>query len=291
MYGKVLTLFMTGWCKSDSGVRQGCPLSPLLFNIYVRQLGMNVAHCKHGFRYLMVKKDEVNVGESQAGFLYADDVYPIASNEEEKQKKFDSISGCISEYSKKVILKSQKWYVCMELNNGVKKERRCNFGGREIVEVKYYNYLGVTVNACLNGGLKTMEERMVYVNGVLGMVKYAAVRSGSKCVVGRESMAVNKIVYGCGALAWYQHECDYLKVRQNGMGGWLWDVGNVRNKLIRGETGWSTFEEREAKAMVKLLLRVVFEENLMSEIGRACWLKQNENQDGGHGAGIAIWDN
>ena len=57
------------------------------------------------------------------------------------------------------------------------------------------------------------------------------------------------------------------------MGRWLWDVGNVRNELIRGETGWSTFEEREAKAMVKLMLRVVFEENLVSEIGRACLIE------------------
>ena len=40
------------------------------------------------------------------------------------------------------------------------------------------------------------------------------------------------------------------------MGWWLWDVGNVRNELIRGETGWSTFEEREAKSMVKWMLKV-----------------------------------
>ena len=54
------------------------------------------------------------------------------------------------------------------------------------------------------------------------------------------------------------------------MGRWLWDVGNVRNELIRGERGWSNFEERDAKAMVKWMVRVVFEENMVSEIGRAC---------------------
>ena len=48
---------------------------------------------------------------------------------------------------------------------------------------------------------------------------------------------------------------------------------NVRNELIRGETGWSTFEEREAKVMVEWMLRVVVEENLMSEIGRACLIE------------------
>ena len=32
----------TGWCMSGSGVKQGRSLSPLLFNIYDRELGMNV---------------------------------------------------------------------------------------------------------------------------------------------------------------------------------------------------------------------------------------------------------
>ena len=54
-----LESIMTAWCKSDSGERQGSPLSPLLFNIYVRELGMNVAQCKQDFKYLMVNKDGV----------------------------------------------------------------------------------------------------------------------------------------------------------------------------------------------------------------------------------------
>ena len=133
--------------------------------------------------------------------------------------------------------------------NGATEESSWNFGGCEIGEVEEYKYLGVTVKAGLNGGFKSMGDRMVDdANGVLGMVKYAAARSGSKYVVGREgwkSMVVNRLMYGCGALVWHLHECDDLEIRQNGMGRWLWDVGNVRNELIRGETGWSTFEERE----------------------------------------------
>ena len=73
--------------------------------------------------------------------------------------------------------------------------------------------MGVTVKAGLNGGFKSMGDRMVDANGVLGMVKYAAARSGSKYVVGREgwkSMVVNRLMYGCGALVWYQHESTEL---------------------------------------------------------------------------------
>ena len=88
------------------------------------------------------------------------------------------------------------------------------------------------MKAGLNGSFKSMGNRMVDANGVLGMVKYASARSGSKYVGGREgwkSMVVNKLMYRCGELVWYQHECDDLEIRQNGMGRWLWDDGNVRN--------------------------------------------------------------
>ena len=39
---------------------------------------MNVAHCKHGFKYLMMDRDGLIVEKSQAGFPYADAVCMIA---------------------------------------------------------------------------------------------------------------------------------------------------------------------------------------------------------------------
>ena len=174
---------------------------------------MKVAQCKQGFKYLIMNKDGVIEEKSQAGFMYADDVCLMTSNEQQLQNIFDNISGYIKEYGMKINGENSE-VVCI---SGANKERSWNFGGCEIGEVEEYKYLGVTVKACLNGGFKRMGDRMVDANGILGMVKYA---TGSKYVVGREgwkSMVVNKLMYGCGALVWYQHECDDLEIRQNGM--------------------------------------------------------------------------
>ena len=85
---------------------------------------------------------------------------------------------------------------------------------------------------------------------------------------GWKTMIVSKLIYVCGVLAWYQRECDDLEVIQNGFGGGLWEVGNVRNELVRGESGWSSFAERELKCIVDWLLRIVYEESLVSDIER-----------------------
>ena len=67
----------------------------------------------------------------------------------------------------------------------------------------------------------SMGDRMKEANGLIGMVKYAAEQSGIKYVIGRErckTMIVSKLMYGCGALAWYQRECDDLEVIQKSFG-------------------------------------------------------------------------
>ena len=205
--------------------------------------------------------------------MYADDLCLCASSEDGLQRVMDEIASCITEYGMKLSERKSK-VVCI---NGTVQNRKWRCGETEIKEVEEYQYLGVTVQGGKNGGFKSMGDRMVEANGVIGMIKYAAKRSGNKYVIGREGwkgIAVTKLMYGCGALAWYQTECDDLEVKQNDMGRWLWtDCRHVRNELIRGETGWSTFEEREAKAMSDWAVRLVFEENKMSEIGRACLIE------------------
>ena len=39
---------------------------------------------------------------------------------------------------------------------------------------------------------------------------------------------------------------------------------------MRGESEWSSFAEREVKCIVDWLLRIVYEESLVFELGRAC---------------------
>ena len=262
----------TEWCNSESGLRQGCPLSPLLFNIYVSELGECISKCEHGFKYRVVSESGSTRMASQAGFMYADDICLIASSVVLLQEVFNSVSDCIDEYGLKVSEKKTK-VVCV---NGPVEKRKWRCGDILIDETDQYKYLGVTVDGGTNGGFRSMGDRMKEANKVLGMVKFAAGRSGSRYVIGREgwkSVVVSKLMYGCGALAWYQHECNDLEVIQNEMGRWLWSVTNVRNELVRGETGWSTFEEREVKALMDCFLRIIFKKNIVSEIGLSCLIE------------------
>ena len=69
---------------------------------------------------------------------------------------------------------------------------------------KETEYLGLKL---VNGGdgILQFSENMKKVGGMVGMIKYAAKRSGCRFTIGREawkSMIVSRLLYGVAAVAW-----------------------------------------------------------------------------------------
>ena len=109
-------------------------------------------------------------------------------------------------------------------------------------ETDKYKYLGVVAIGGINVFFRSLGERMKDARGVIGMVKYAAKRSGSRFVEGWKSLVVNKLMYGAGAMSWCEKECEELEIFQREMGRWLWGCKMyVKNELVHGKTRWSSY--------------------------------------------------
>ena len=99
----------TGRCQSDSGVRQDCPLSPLLFNIYVRELGKVISNCAHGVKRQSWKRMvSGNVRMKQGFYTQMIDVCLMASSEDDMKVIMKQVKECVIEYGLKVNEKKSK---------------------------------------------------------------------------------------------------------------------------------------------------------------------------------------
>ena len=92
----------TGWCKNDSEVMQEFSLSPLLFNIHVRELAK-----VHG----VMGNDDVMEWNIQTGFLYAVVVCLMASIEDDMKVIMEQLNARVIAYGLKV--NEKKSMVCV----------------------------------------------------------------------------------------------------------------------------------------------------------------------------------
>ena len=123
------------YINSERGVRQGCVLSPELFNIYSEMILRNLEDI-----------EGVKVGGYNCNNLrYADDTVLIASSEEDLQKMIDVVSnGSIKMGLSFNVKKSE--YVSISKN---KSPPTCNvnINGESIKQVVRFNYLGSTITS------------------------------------------------------------------------------------------------------------------------------------------------
>ena len=130
----------TNWFKVNHGLKQGCLLSPLLFNIYINSLAETIKHLGLG-----VDVD----GEKIGIFLYADDLVLISENEADLQAMLDILNNWCK--NNKINLNAEKSKVVHFRNPSVQRSS-FNFScGDHMLEITtQYNYLGLTMTEFLS---------------------------------------------------------------------------------------------------------------------------------------------
>ena len=76
--------YNTDWLEVSSGLRQGCSLSPLLFNLFINDLALHIKSLGKGTD---IDNERVCI------LLYADDLVLLSENEKDLQFMLDALRG------------------------------------------------------------------------------------------------------------------------------------------------------------------------------------------------------
>ena len=129
---------ITDFFKYTKGVRQGCPLSPILFNIYINDLFERLNN-NNKSDIILDRDHKVNA------LMYADDVILLSDTKEGLQEQIDKISHFCTEWKLDVNIKKTKIMIFNRGNKWIKS----NFYIKDklLENVKTFKYLGFTISA------------------------------------------------------------------------------------------------------------------------------------------------
>ena len=136
------------WVQATVGVRQGCPLSPVLFNIYINSLAKKLEELAetHGVEI---------VGSWLDALMYADDVVAISGSQEGLQALMNEVDQWCRKWRCIVKLEKSKVMVVLPPGprdaapDGEEQEEVFSYRGERAEEVAEYRYLGVIIHKSL----------------------------------------------------------------------------------------------------------------------------------------------
>jgi hypothetical protein len=219
----------TDFFDIDTGLRQGCILSPLLFNLFINDLA--------------VKIKELNLGVQAAGkekislLMYADDIVLIADNAHDLQCMIDEVYEFSRKNRFELNLEKDKTHVVVFGERATKESWK--FGERTIIETRQYKYLGVTFGGTLNWqkqhskALKEVNRRAM---GLLSLGQVARIPT-TKLIEVYVTRILTKLHYGAeiwGEGDWEAAERMQIKLAKR----ILRFRKTVNDDAVRGELGF-----------------------------------------------------
>ncbi|XP_037526208.2 retrovirus-related Pol polyprotein from type-2 retrotransposable element R2DM [Rhipicephalus sanguineus] len=231
------------------GLRQGCPMSPLLFMLYVAGMERKLSESGLGFNLNYLEEGFQRVRRLPALF-YADDIVLLADNAAEMQALLDICAregtdlGLNFSARKSAAMRFTPWEAV--------RDPTLLLQGKEIEWADRYKYLGVTVTATMNyicGYEKELRAKALKRRAFLGS---RALWAFSRYEVTRElwkGVAVPALTFGNAVVCLSSATRQALEVRQREAGRTALGVhAFTPNEAVQGDLGWSSFEAREAVA-------------------------------------------
>ena len=123
--------------SSNLGLKQGCPLSPILFNLYINDMSSH-------FKTNNITDKVILQGEELSHFLYADDLVIISKSKAGLQEKLNGLSTFAKEKDLTINIKKSKIMVFNQ-NGKTLKGEYCLINGQKLDVVSKYTYLGVDI--------------------------------------------------------------------------------------------------------------------------------------------------
>ena len=273
--------------QTHRGVRQGCVLSPQLFNIFLNDLpGIFNASCKP------VK----NGNTSLSCLMFADDIVLLSESKEGLQRCLNKLEAYADEWDMTVNKKKTKIMIIQ--NRGKAPSLEFQYKGENLEVVNSYKYLGTIINRT-----GTFKLNDVYLKNKGLKARYAITRTiGIDCKVSLsiklfQQMVEPILLYNCEvAQAYIPATWDQDKFRKKMwddretdkvLKGFLRSILGVNKKSVvvglRGETGKFPLSLNIYTQVIKYWIRLLSTEStLLQEAhldnverikkGQQCWL-------------------
>ena len=135
-------------------VRQGCILSPLVFNLYLNDIPFLLDNSCDTDSVILANGLPLNC------LFYADDLVLISRSASGLQKQIDILQNYVGKWLLKINPHKTKVLIFQKQNRKATREKHSFFlNGNQIVNTPEYTYLGTTFNS--NGSFATSKKNLV----------------------------------------------------------------------------------------------------------------------------------
>jgi hypothetical protein len=238
----------TEFFKVNCGLKQGCLLSPLLFNIYVNDLCHDLKMLSSGIK---IGNDMVNT------LLYADDLLLLAETEVELQNMLNVLHVWCHKWKMK-INNDKSMIMHIRTHSTVRSIFNFHCGERLLKCTDRYKYLGMIFNDHLD-----MTEMVKYVsqaaNRSLGILisKMKAYGGMPFTIYTKLYDSLVQSVINYGAALWGTQEFNCINAVQNRALRFYLGVGNFTpSAAVNGDTGWQFSLQRQYICVTRLWSRL-----------------------------------